>query len=231
MLNPVCVVMVKAPRAGAVKTRLVPVLSDADAASLAACFAKDWVANVRRVVRQVIVAYAPSDGRSALAELLPHDDLLWHEQRGEDLGARLEAATRDAASQGFSPVIITGTDSPTLPASFIETAIESIAADESDIVLCPTDDGGYCLVGLRRMTDNLFQNIQWSTSLAYGQTADNAARLRLRSFTLPRWYDVDTFSDLLRLRDEMITDEAARACAPFTHQWLLAHHALLSKAI
>ncbi len=231
MSNPVCIVMVKAPRAGAVKTRLVPPLSGAEAASLAACFAQDAVANARHVLPQVIVAYAPADGRRALEELLPHKELLWHEQRGDDLGARLEAAARDAATQGFSPIIITGTDSPTLPRSFIERAIDSLAANNSDIALAPTDDGGYCLVGLRRLTDGLFQNVRWSTPLAYQQTADNAASSHLRLLRLPRWYDVDKFSDLLRLRDELLTDEAARESAPHTHQWLLAHDPLFSKTI
>lgn len=229
MSNPVCVVMVKAPRAGAVKTRLVPALSDVDAANLAACFAKDTVANARRTVKQVIVAYAPADGRHALEKLLPHEDLLWHEQQGENLGARLEAAARDAATRGFSPIIIMGTDSPTLPASFIEIAIASLVANISDIAFAPTDDGGYCLVGLHEYTDGLFQNVQWSTPLAYEQTAETAMRLHLRSLTLPRWYDVDTYADLLRLRDEMLTDEAARTRAPFTYEWLRADEARFSE--
>ena len=229
MPGPVHIVMVKAPRAGAVKTRLAPPLSGADAASLAACFAQDAVANARRVVQSVIVAYAPADGRHALEGLLAHDDLLWHAQQGDDLGARLAAAARHAATYGFSPIIITGTDSPTLPCSFIETAIESLAANNSDVVLAPTDDGGYCLIGFREYTDDLFQNVRWSTYLAYQQTADNAARLNLRLLTLPHWYDVDTFTELLRLRDEISTDEVARERAPFTHQWLLVHKALFSK--
>ncbi len=129
MSEPVCIVMVKAPRAGAVKTRLSPTLSGAEATELAACFAQDTMANVRRVMRRVIVAYAPPDGRSVLEQLFPRDNLLWHEQRGEDLGARLEAAARFAASQGFSPIIIVGTDSPTFPRPFIETAIDALAAD------------------------------------------------------------------------------------------------------
>jgi len=231
MSNPVCIVMVKAPRPGAVKTRLVPPLSGTDAASLAACFAQDAVGGARRVLQQVIVAYAPDDGRRALEELLPHKDLLWHEQQGDDLGARLADAVRDASARGFSPIIIIGADSPTLPRSFIERAIKSLAANNSDIALAPTDDGGYCLVGLRRLTDGLFQNVRWSTPLAYQQTADNAAISHLRLLRLPRWYDVDTFSDLLRLRDELLTDEAARESAPHTHKWLLAHDPLFSKTI
>ncbi len=228
MSRPVCIVMVKAPRAGAVKTRLMPPLSGAEAASLAACFAKDVVANASRAVQQVVVAYAPSDGRRALEELLPHKDLLWLEQRGDDLGARFEAAIRHAAAQGFSPIIIIGTDSPTLPRSFVETAIDLLAANDSDTVLAPTDDGGYCLVGLRGCTDGLFQNVQWSTPLAYRQTVDNAARLKLRTSTLPTWYDVDTYADLLRLRDEVFTDGAAQTRAPATYEWLCSHEALLS---
>lgn len=231
MSNPVCIVMVKAPRAGAVKTRLVPALSGANAASLAACFAQDAIANVRHVVRQVIIAYAPRDGRPALEQLLPHDNLFWVEQRGRDLGARLEAAARHATAHGFSPIVIIGTDSPTLPAVFIETAIDSLAARASDIVLGPTDDGGYYLIGFREYPGGLFQNIRWSTPLVYGQTAENAARLNLRSLTLPRWYDVDAFPDLLRLRDELLTNEAARERAPATYRWLLAHDAPPSSAV
>ncbi|MBA2734248.1 MAG: TIGR04282 family arsenosugar biosynthesis glycosyltransferase [Acidobacteria bacterium] len=227
MSRPVCIVMVKAPRAGAVKTRLVPPLSQSQAATLAASFAQDTIANVQRVVRDVIVAYAPSDGRVSLEALLPSGDLIWLEQQGEDLGARLEAVTAHAAALGYSPIIVSGTDSPTLPMSFIERAIGSLAAEEADIVLGPTDDGGYYLVGLRQFAGSLFQNIAWSTPLAYQQTLDNATRLKLRAFELPRWYDVDTFSDLLHLSAEIFTSEEARMQAPATYRWLEAHESLL----
>nr|MBA3806526.1 hypothetical protein [Acidobacteriota bacterium] len=84
------------------------------------------------------------------------------------------------------------------------------------------------LVGPRRHVNNLFQNIAWSTPLAYEQTADNAARLNLCTLGLQRWYDVDTFSDLLRLRGEIRTSGEARAQAPKTYQWLQAHDSRLS---
>ncbi|MCA1556535.1 MAG: TIGR04282 family arsenosugar biosynthesis glycosyltransferase, partial [Acidobacteria bacterium] len=180
MSRPVCIVMLKAPRAGTVKTRLVPPLSGAESAALAACFARDTVTGVRRILPDVIVAYAPADGRVELEAILPNDDLLWLEQRGEDLGARLEAVTAHAASLGYAPIIVVGTDSPTLPPSFVEGAINSLSAGESDLALGPTEDGGYYLVGLRQSVSNLFQNIAWSTPLAYQQTVRNAARLNLR---------------------------------------------------
>jgi len=225
---PVCIVMVKAPRAGAVKTRLVPPLSGAQAAALAACFAQDTVAALRRVVPEVVVAYAPADGRAALEALLPPGNLSWLEQRGADLGARLDAAFTHAAARGHSPVVVVGGDSPTLPPSFVARAVATLAAGESDIALGPTEDGGFYLVGLRRPAPGLFRNVAWSTPHAHRQTARNAARLGLRVLDLPRWYDVDTFSDLLHLRDEILKSEEARGRAPATHRWLLAHDALLS---
>lgn len=228
MSRPACIVMVKAPRDGAVKTRLVPPLSGAQAAALAACFARDVVAGLRRAAPDVIVAYAPSDGRAALETLLPSDGLAWLEQRGDDLGSRLAAATAEAFARGFGPVVVFGTDSPTLPGLFVERAFALLKAGESDVVLGPTDDGGYYLVGLRRPAGGLFRNVAWSTPRALRQTADNAARLNLRAAELPPWYDVDTFPDLLRLRDELLARGEAGGRAPATRQWLLAHAALLS---
>jgi rSAM/selenodomain-associated transferase 1 len=223
MSSSVCVVMVKAPRAGAVKTRLVPPLDAALAASLAGCFALDTVAAVRRVVRDVVVAYAPDDGRGALEALFKDEGLLWFAQRGEDLGTRIESAASHAFTRGHGPVVVVGTDSPTLPTSFVERAIASLSAGEADVALGPTEDGGYYLVGLRQKFGGLFRNVEWSTPRVYRQTAGNAARLGLRVLELPRWYDVDTRADLLRLRDELLADEEARTRAPSTREWLRAH--------
>jgi uncharacterized protein len=223
MSRPACIVMVKAPRAGAVKTRLVPPLAPEEAAALAACFARDIVACVRRVVSEVIVAYAPADGRAQLEALLRPGKLLWLEQRGEDLGERLEHAVEHACALGYGPVVVVGADSPTLPPSFVERAVRTLAEGDADVVLGPTDDGGYYLVAVRRAQLGLFRNVAWSTPLAYRQTADNAARLALRALELPRWYDVDTPDDLLRLCDELLDDEEARERAPHTWRWLLSY--------
>src|SRR5437660_9973021 len=98
-MHPICVVMVKAPRVREVKTRLVPPLSEIDAASLAACFAQDTVINAQRVVRNVLVAYAPADARTDLEAILP-SDLLWFEQDGADLGERLDSVAEHVSSLG-----------------------------------------------------------------------------------------------------------------------------------
>jgi rSAM/selenodomain-associated transferase 1 len=226
MSRPVVVVMVKAPLPGFVKTRLAPPLTEEDAASLAACLAQDTVATAQRAVADVVIAYTPSAGRAILEPLLP-PGLHWIEQQGTDLGERLEQIVQRASRGGFGPLIITGADSPTMPASFIETACEALAGGEADVALGPTADGGYYLVGVGVDCRGLFRGVAWSTPLAYRQTADNVSRLGLRILKLPQWYDVDTPEDLMRLRDELFADEEARTRAPATYRWLVAHDRLL----
>jgi uncharacterized protein len=134
----------------------------------------------------------------------------------------LDAAIAHAVNLGFGPIIVIGADSPTLPDSFVETARDALAAGETDTTLGPTTDGGYHLIGLSKPIRHLFQNITWSTALTYEQTARNIDALGLRLLKLPEWYDVDTFADLLPLRDELLSDEQARKRAPATYRWLLA---------
>src|SRR2546423_3974637 len=102
-MRPVVIVMIKAPRAGVAKTRLTPLLSATEAATLAAAFAQDTVNNALRVLPDALIAYTPSDGRALLASLLP-EGLRWLEQRGADLGARLEAAIAHAAALDYGPL-------------------------------------------------------------------------------------------------------------------------------
>ena len=114
---PVIIVMVKAPIAGFVKTRLTPLLSQSDAASLAVCFVKDIVNSVQRMIPNVVIAFTPYEGRAVLERSLPKQ-LLWFAQKGNDLGERLNSAITHAHDLGFNPIIVLGADSPTIPASF-----------------------------------------------------------------------------------------------------------------
>lgn len=220
--QPVVIIMVKAPRPGAVKTRLTPTLPPDRAASLAAAFAQDVVANARLVCGRVLVAYAPADGAATLAPLLP-DAALWVEQQGADLGARMDNAMAYAEAQGFAPLVVIGTDSPTLPQSYLQRAFDALVSGDADMTIGPTDDGGYYLIGTRRHIPGLFSGVTWSTPSACAQTVANAQRLGLRSLSLLPWYDIDTFDDLVRLQNEFKDDQCQRLRAPKTFAWLQAH--------
>ena len=183
--------MVKAPRAGKVKTRLCPPLTPEEAAELASQFAADAVANAVTAGASPIVAYSPDDGRELLEPLLPPGQR-WIPQRGASLGDRMQRAMEEARALGRGPLVIIGTDSPTLPTGTLKTAIALVSTGSADAVFGPTEDGGYYLAGARDPIPGLFADVAWSTPSALADTLRNVASLKLTVELLPMWYDVDT---------------------------------------
>jgi len=226
-MRPAIIVMVKAPLPGLAKTRLTPPLAQSDAASLAMCFVQDVVNSALRITQNVIIAFTPVEGRAVLEASLP-DSVHWVEQQGEHLGDRLISAIAYADSFGFSPIVVLGADSPTLPSTFIQQACQMLTVGPADITLGPTADGGYYLVGIRKPEPEIFHNITWSSALTLEHTMRNIKQLGLRLVTLEQWYDVDTFADLRSLNNELRSDERARSRAPATYGWLLAHNRIFS---
>jgi len=190
--------MAKLPRPGAVKTRLRDSLSDSQCADLYQAFLDDKVDSVCALGGAVpVLAFTPVDAEHVFADrygsrvrLLP--------QRGADLGERLANVAERLFGHGYAGVVLLDSDTPNLPAAHLATAV-SILADSADLVLGPTHDGGYYLLGTRRFTPELFRGIAWSTSSVTGQTLAVARRLGLGVHVLPSWYDVDTPEDLARL--------------------------------
>ena len=200
------IIFAKAPLPGQAKTRLCPPLRPEEAARLAESFLLDEVETFNQLEEvQVTVAYAPARGYEVFRRLLGDAFLPWlSPQSGGDLGERLLAAFRGACPAWW-PVVVIGSDSPDLPPSLIERAFEALEADEADVVLGPTVDGGYYLVGMRQPHPHLFQDIPWSTDRVLETTLERLEERGLTGLTLPLWEDVDTIEDLERLR-ERLTD-------------------------
>jgi len=195
-------VMAKAPRAGAVKTRLCPPLRPPEAAELARCFLLDAVDRVGAVAgTRPVIAYAPLEARGEFESLAPGFALL--AQQGDDLGARQSRLLTEVLALGHEAALVMGTDAPTLPRECLDEAVSLVMAPDVDLVLGPTDDGGYYLVGLRVPCPALFEDIPWSTSAVLSRTLERAQRLGLRVACLPAWFDVDTKADLERLAAEL----------------------------
>ena len=188
---------------------------------MSACFARDVVTNAQFIECTLRIAFTPSDGREALETLLP-PGLQWTPQQGEELGARMRIAIEEAYDAGFGPIVLIGTDSPTLPSSILQTAIDLLGSDQADVALGPSLDGGYYLIGVRKPFAGLFDDVAWSTSSAYQDTVHNITATGLRLAELSIWYDVDTFADLARLRAEL----RAGARALETRQWIALHEDL-----
>jgi rSAM/selenodomain-associated transferase 1 len=196
----------KAPVAGQTKTRLaVPPFSPDDAASLYRAFLLDTVQLALGLGWERVSVVHPRASRQVLVDLLPANVALL-EQRGDGLGDALAFAFEATLASGFSRVVLIGSDNPTLPAELICEACAAL--DTHDVILGPSADGGYYLVGMTRPHLGLFEGIDWSTSLVYAQTVARADELELRVHAVPEWYDIDAPAELERLQDEL------RGCAP-----------------
>lgn len=196
-------VFAKAPRPGAVKTRLCPPLSPTVAARLYRCFLLDTLDAVRALPGITpVVAYAP---RRARAFFAARTGMALVPQTGPDLGARMAGVFGRLFARGFGAVVIVGSDSPTLPDDRLHRALRILRAGAADGVIGPSQDGGYYLIGLRAPCPRLFVGVPWSTDRVLARTLANARRARRRLVVLPPWYDVDTPDDLRRLAADLET--------------------------
>lgn len=210
-------IMAKAPWPGAVKTRLCPPLGAAEAAALYRCFLLDKIAAVRMLMNtRAVIAYSPDEAAAEFGVLAP--DFALMAQRGPDLGARLHATLASLLADGHSGAIAVDSDTPTLPREFLQQAVDCLTRREADVVLGPTDDGGYYLIGLRAAHAVLFEAVPWSTSAVLEVTLSKASAAGLRTVCLPTWFDIDTPDDLRRL--ERMLDGPAAAVAGQTGRFL-----------
>ncbi len=202
----VVAIMAKTPRAGEVKTRLCPPLSGAEAAELYRCFLLDKIEQVRALKEATpAIAYAPAEGRAVFEEVAPDFFLVPH--RGADLGARLANSFDQFFQNGCPAALAIDSDTPTLPVAFLQQALDLIRTPSIDLVLGPTEDGGYYVIGLHALHRELFEGIAWSTSQVLPETIRRAEAKGLRIAHLPPWYDVDTPADLERLRAALVRTE------------------------
>jgi rSAM/selenodomain-associated transferase 1 len=238
-------VMTKAPQAGRVKTRLVPPLTPEEAAELNKFFLRDTAgaiasacsggllrpndANARlhpdaqRAPQKCgpVAVYTPVGAESAYTDILPADFSLLP-QRGDKFGERLYFAVEDLFKCGFESVCLIDSDSPTVPATNFQQAAELLASPGDRIVLGPSDDGGYYLIGLKKPHRHVFEQIDWSTERVLNQTIQHATEIGLEVKLLSTGYDVDDDASLRRLRDELLGKNAGDGVAPNTRKFLVS---------
>src|SRR5713226_6085531 len=212
----VLVIMAKAPRPGAVKTRLALSLSPADVTALYCCLLDDTLALARSLkLGDVEVAImCPESDVTELAQLAGNETTIVA-QKGEGLAAGLTSVFAHFAEDHRRRTIAFNSDSPHLPRSVLEAAFETLAAH--DVVVGPTHDGGYYLVGAKASHPTLFAGDGMGTSSALDRLLSRARALELSVGFADPFYDVDVVDDLTRLVAEL---RLAPARAPRTAAWL-----------
>ena len=195
-------VMAKAPGFATVKSRLQPPLTADEARALATAFLLDRLDGVAALAGAApVLAFTPPEAAAALSALAPPGVRLLV-QRGDGLGERLTCLFDDLLATHPGALAL-DCDSPTLPMAWVAEGVATLAAGDADVVLGPSEDGGYWSVGLRAACPALFADVPWSTDRVLDTTLVRARALGLRVRLLPRWFDVDTEADLRRLCDEV----------------------------
>jgi uncharacterized protein len=206
------VVMAKAPRAGRVKTRLAAALPADDVVVLYRCLIEDTIALARSLEDVSVSVVCP---RADVPDLAAWLEVAVVPQEGDGLAAGLASVFRTHLTKGCERVIAFNGDSPHLPARVLEAAFDML--DRADLVVGPTEDGGYYLVGAKGVHPQLFDARLMGTETALEALLSRARALDLQvAFTEP-WYDIDDADDLRRLAAEL---QVAAERAPRTAAWL-----------
>jgi rSAM/selenodomain-associated transferase 1 len=196
---------------GAVKTRLAATIGAADAARLHRLFLIALLRRMTGIAARKVLVFSPSERREQFGQLCPEHWSLERQVAG-DLGRRMRCFFEWAFAAGARHVVLLGSDSPSVPTTYVSEALGRLQS--VPVVLGPTADGGYYLIGLSSASSMppIFDGVSWGTPAVWEQTV---TRLRGASVTfseLPRWYDVDQLPDLRRLSHELTS--ATRLDAP-----------------
>lgn len=226
--SPACILFfVRYPVAGMVKTRLAKSIGDDEAAKLYASFVLRLAKGLQGVVHktgallrivydEASVDFAFSQSSLSHAHLSTQSFLQnwlgpysYVPQSQGNIGERMESAFSEAFHDGFERVILLGSDIPDFPMEHVEMALASLHS--SPMTINPTEDGGYCLIGITRqffplLSPFIFHDIPWSTENVFSETMQRVQTFSQQachhvSYILPTWYDIDTIEDLVKLNN------------------------------
>ena len=212
-LNRTLVIMAKAPRLGMVKTRLTQNLPVAAVTGLYRCLLLDTVALAQSLPGVKLAIMCPNSDREDLTHFLMNKVPVVA-QSGAGLAAGLSSVFACFTASGSEYVIAFNSDSPHLPASLLEGAFRTLATH--DLVVGPTHDGGYYLVGAKAGHPSLFEGDGMGTKSALEGLLTRARTLNLSTGLTEPFYDIDVPDDLLQLAAEL---QIAPGRAPETAAW------------
>lgn len=210
------ILMTRVPIPGKTKTRLETHFTPEQCAELHTCFLKDIYKASKAVSADVFVYFTPDRHRSKLSSILGREAVLRPQSDG-GLGDRMLNAIRECLGEGYERCLLIGTDIPTVQAETLHAAFELL--DYNEIVIGPTLDGGYYLIGMRKAYNEVFDNTFYGVGSVFENTLQHIRQLGVSFSVLNQGYDIDTFGDLQymidmsRISTDMIPD--------FTREFLL----------
>jgi rSAM/selenodomain-associated transferase 1 len=213
------VIMAKEPKVGSTKTRMTPSLTLEEAARLYEVLLWDTIALVAGIKNvDLAITVTPPESEAYFKRVAPTDTILIPVEC-ENLGQCLSSSLSCLLEMKYKKVFALNGDGPSLPADFIQQAIQKL--EDHDLVLGPTYDGGYYLVGFKELLPEIFEDISWSTDRVLAQSLQQARQQGRSIHQLPIWYDVDDVDDLEKLQAEMqnLPPDSLKHTRKYLEQW------------
>ncbi len=187
----VLLIFIKNPELGKVKTRLANSIGDVEALQV-----------YQELLKKTISVAGNTEARRQLwySSFIDYEDGISTDtfekylQSGSDLGERMRNSFQQAFKEGVDRVVIIGSDCPSLNEKILENAFERL--EENDLVIGPSEDGGYYLLGMNRLFETFFKDIKWSTESVLESTLQKAKTEGLKVYQLPILNDIDNLEDL-----------------------------------
>lgn len=203
------IVLAREPLPGKVKTRLAAAIGDQAAAELYESMLQDVLKTVRELSDVDVVVYW--DCREGALPLLAEKyRCRSRRQITGELGERMRGAFEEMFADGCELCCIIGSDAPDLPLPYLQEAYRLLSAPPADVVLGPSLDGGYYLLGLRQVCPELFSDIQWGSAAVLDQSLSAAEDSGRSVSLLPVWRDIDTLEDLQAFQERNRVKESRK---------------------
>lgn len=186
------ILFAKAPRLCRVKTRLWPELTHRECLYLYKLLLSNTLKSVANSQQYKLVVYTTD--LNFFATSIPISKLSFKKQHGKNLGIRMHNAISQELKY-CQKVILIGSDCIEFSRQYIEHAFK-LLKNKDDIVITPTDDGGYCLIGMTQNNNSIFQNIDWGTDRVFSQTQHLTKKKLKNLHALSKMYDIDKVSDI-----------------------------------
>ena len=214
-MNNALILFTRVPIPGATKTRLMPFLNGKECAEIHTCFLQDIYEKAKSVQADLFVFYTPRDEKELLKQVLDEKAMCFP-QHGADLGERMKNAIGIALRMGYEKVVLIGTDIPQIHPETLKNAFDNLK--DKDIVIHPTFDGGYYLIGMKREYDSIWKIERYGTNTVIYDTLQHMKNEKLLTSVGQMYYDVDDKDDLLHLYSDI--QKGAVCNCPITMQYL-----------
>lgn len=194
------IIFTRVPIAGQTKTRLMPVFSGEECAELHACFLQDIFKKAKEIDADLFVFYTPVDQEEKLKHILG-EGATFLPQYGTDLGEKMRNAIHVTLLLGYEKSVLMGSDCPQIEKKSLKDSFEAL--DDHDIVIHPTLDGGYYLIGMKKDYESIWKIERYGTNTVIHDTLSHMKKEHLMTAVGKTYFDIDEPEDLRLLYEEI----------------------------